>query len=167
MKLTITILLLILVAISCSTKHASEKARFPDDQNLLISWNSFKDALNTSDTAILKSLSNPCIYCSLCTSDQSFDFMSSTEFYIKHFGEIFNPRLLSFINDSSKVSASYDESIFLERDSCLSDSNISYSSRLANIHVSIPIPNEEGLTVLIHFIETKAAYKFYGISTIP
>ena len=167
MKLTIAILLLILTTIACSRKRGSEKERFPDDKNLLVSWNSFKDALNTSDTAVLKSLSNHCIFCSLCTTDQSFDFMSSNEFYQQHFSEIFNTKLLSFINDSSKVSASYDESTFLERDSCLSDNNILDSSKLANIHVNIPIPGEEGLTVWIHFIETKGAYKFYGISTIP
>ena len=93
--------------------------------------------------------------------------MSAKEFYQKYFRDIFNDRLLSFVNDSTKISAAYDnDSMFPDRDSCLMIDSPAVN-KFADVFVGIPIEGEEGLTVLVHFVKTVSGYKFYGVSTIP
>jgi hypothetical protein len=110
----------------------------------------------------LKSLSHTCIY-----SLEADTIISTEQFYKDYFNKLFNNTLLSYINDSTKVSAGYDGSNFLENNPCLSANTGLDNAKLANIHIGIPIPGEEGLTVIIHLIETKSGYKFCGHYTIP
>ena len=93
--------------------------------------------------------------------------MSPQDFYHKDFANVFNTELLSYINDSTKLHADYQNNTFSDKDSCLSTNKMPDNPKLANVFVRIPISIGEGLSVLIHFIETKSNYEFYGVSTIP
>ncbi len=160
MKFVIAMLVLALAADACSSDDKVQTRMFPEDQKLIISWKSFKDALNRGDTAALKASSHTCIY-----SLEADTVISPEKFYREY--NIFNSTLLSYINDSAKVSASYDETGFLENYPCFLNNKDMDSAKIASIHISIPIPGEEGLTVLLQFIENKSDYKFFGHFTIP
>lgn len=162
-----TILFVTFSVCSCSSKPKEKERKFPADEQLIKTWQSFKEALNRSDTTTLLSLSYSCILCSLCSPPKENLFMPARKFYQDHFHDVFNDRLLSFVNDSTKVRAAYDNnSTFTERDSCLKINSPS-TNKLADVFVGIPIEGEEGLTVLVHFAKTASGFKFYGVSTIP
>lgn len=163
MKSLTAISILVFVLCSCSSPEEEKVEKFPNDEKLINSWNLFKRALNKSDLTTLQSLSNDCI------NSLAIDTVVTKEvFYGKYFNDVFNDKLLSFINDTTKVSGGYDGSNVLEMYPCLSANTGLNSPKLASIHIGIPIANQrEGLSVVLDFIETNTVYKFCGYYTIP
>lgn len=167
MRRLILAILLGFLLFSCSSKVEEEEPKFPDDEQFTVTWQMFKEAINKSDITALFSLSHSCIFCNICSSSQENRFLSVDEFYEIYFQNIFNDRLISFVNDCTNIRAAYDNnSIFIERDSCLLIKN-SGGNKLLDVFVGISIEGEEGMSVLFHFVRTDAGYKFYGVSTIP
>ena len=162
----LTAIFLALILCSCSSRPKVEELTFPD-QKLLKSWQSFREAVNKSDTTALISLSHSCILCTVCFSPDTVGIISAQEFYRQHFRNVFNGRLVSFMNDSTRIRAAYDNnSTFPERDSCLVINAVT-DNKLADVFVNIRGGDKEGLSVLIHFVKIDSLYKFYGISTMP
>lgn len=163
MKTLTAIALLVIVLLSCSAHEQVKADKFPKDEKLLESWTSFKAALNKSDFTTLKLMSQDCI-----NALEADTVIPKERFYNDYFSNVFNAKLLSYINDSIKVSAGYDRSNVLEMYSCLSTNTGLQYPKLASIQIGIPIPNQkEGLSVMLDFIETKAGYKFCGYYNIP
>src|SRR5262245_8976424 len=111
---------LVCTVLACSTNPRIRQPKFPANQELLDSWQTFKHAVNNSDTATLMSISHSCILCGPCSAPHDDRFISAEEFYRTDFRTVFDNRFLSMMNDSSKVWADYDNhSTYPERDSCL------------------------------------------------
>jgi hypothetical protein len=85
MTFLISATLLASVLFSCSLKPSETVAKFPEDEQLIKIWQTFKEAVNKSDTITLLSISHSCILCSLCSSPQENHFMPVEEFYQKYF----------------------------------------------------------------------------------
>lgn len=154
-------------AFDCSTNSKLKKPRFPDDPKLISSWETFRLAVNKSDTTTLMSISHSCIMCSLCSSGDDGRIIPMEQFYHNQFPIVFDKALLSSMNDSSKVWAVYDSSsTYIERDSCLAI-KVSTVKKLADVFVNIGTHDGEGSFVVIHFSKYDSSYKFYGMSMMP
>jgi hypothetical protein len=163
MHSSISSALLVVLLFSCAPSKERKASAFPDDPKLSSTWQSFKKGLNNADTAVLKELSLECIH-----TREADTAITSEQFYNLHFNRVFDSVLLSYINDANSVSAGYPGYDLRRSLPCLAAMPHPEAPGQACIMIAIPVEGqEEGVSVVLDFIEINGSYKFCGYFTIP
>lgn len=129
-----------------------------EDKKLINTWQLFKTALLTPDSAILKSLFSDSIYCLVCQpTDEGPGLIGADEFHQRYTKKMFFSELLSLMADNSNVRVSYRK-----------DGQYPHFKR-ADIFVLFPLKKGqyEASSAILIFDETVSGYKFSGYWTIP
>jgi len=187
MRLLIIPLLLLLIVLSCTSKHSNEQ-QYPSkgqmsvfdtvsgkylvsakDQKLILTWEAFREAISNSDYRTLKNLSFDSIVCDNCVLGKGHPVMASDTFYTRYAPDLFTS-MSSLIFDSSKVQCSYTlDSSYFYAYPVLTTLSDKVQPKLAIIFIQHPLSHgrNEHTSGMLGFIETSSGYKFFGYSTIP
>lgn len=188
MKLLLITVLCLSITYACTSKPLKKQFTLPkgsmwvfdtlsgkyivssQDQKLISTWESFKQAISNSNFEKLKKLSFDSIICSNCVQTDEDPILTSGIFYKEHASRIFSNSFSAILSDDSNIRCTYDlDSSYYYAYPILSTISDIATPKLAIIFVSSPVLNSQGErnSKMLGFLECKQGYKFFGFSTMP